>query len=68
MAMVNIQEIETAVTHLPEDKLIEFREWFEKFDAQQWDRQFEDDASSGKLDALADEALNSMTSKKCTEL
>lgn len=68
MAIVDIQEIETAVAHLPEEKLVEFREWFEKFDTKQWDRQFEEDASSGKLDALADEALKSMASKKCTEL
>ncbi len=68
MAMIDVQEIEVAVQDLPENKLVEFRAWFEEFDAEQWDRQFEEDANSGKLDALADEALMSMASQKCIEL
>jgi len=68
MALVDVLEIEDAIEHLSEEKLNEFREWFEKFDARQWDRQFEEDAGSGKLDALADEVLKSMASKKCTKL
>ncbi|MBA2244560.1 MAG: hypothetical protein H0W11_06365 [Gemmatimonadetes bacterium] len=35
----------------------EFRAWFLEFDAEAWDRQFEQDVAAGRLDALADEAL-----------
>lgn len=33
MIRANVQEIEYAVTHLPEQELDEFREWFEKYEA-----------------------------------
>jgi hypothetical protein len=38
-------------------ELAEFRRWFVEFDGNAWDRQIEQDASSGKLDQLAAEAL-----------
>ena len=31
-----------------------------KFDAAEWDTQFEQDVSAGRLDALADEALDDL--------
>lgn len=55
--MTTVQEIEKAVANLPKPDLDKFREWFDKFDAENWDRQFEKDALSGKLDKLADQAL-----------
>ena len=54
--MTTIHEIEKAVSNLSPEKLKEFRTWFEKFDAEIWDKKFEHDAASGKLDALANEA------------
>ena len=56
--MATIQEIEKAVLNLSPKKLARFREWFEKFDAQLWDKQFEEDAKSGKLDAIAEKAID----------
>jgi hypothetical protein len=53
----SVQELETAVRHLSVDELAEFRGWFARFDAAAWDAQLEADVSSGRLDALADEAL-----------
>ena len=55
---MTIQEIEQAITELSPNELARFREWFEEFDAQAWDEQFENDAKSGKLDQLADKAIN----------
>ena len=52
-----IQEIEQAVTGLSLEELARFREWFDEFDARQWDKQFEKDAQSGKLDRLANQAI-----------
>lgn len=55
--MSTIQEIERAVTELTPEERAEFREWFQEFDAAEWDRQFEADVTAGRLDALADEAI-----------
>lgn len=55
--MGNVKSIEKAVEALPAAELAEFRHWFAEFDAAAWDRQIEQDAASGKLDALAAEAL-----------
>lgn len=55
--MSTIQEIERAVTSLSSRELAEFRRWFLEFDAAAWDRQFDEDAAAGRLDALADEAI-----------
>ena len=56
MAMT-LEEIEQAVAQLSKDQLAEFRAWYEKFDAEAWDRQIEADVAAGKLDALADAAI-----------
>jgi len=66
--MTTAQEIEQAVAQLPEPELERFRSWFEEFDAGAWDRQFEKDAQSGKLDRLAEEALRDLQEGRCTEL
>ena len=55
--MGNVKSIAKAVESLPPSELAEFRRWFAEFDAAAWDRQIEQDAASGKLVALAAEAL-----------
>lgn len=55
--MSKLKEIEESISKLPQDDLAVLREWFEEFDAKKWDEQFENDAESGKLDALAREAV-----------
>ena len=55
--MTTIQEIETVVSSLPPKKLAEFRAWFEEFDAAAWDKQFEIDAASGKLNEIAEKGI-----------
>ncbi len=55
--MGNVKSIESAVESLPPMELAEFRRWFAEFDGNAWDRQIDQDASSGKLDQLAAEAL-----------
>jgi hypothetical protein len=66
--MTILQEIEIAVQKLPREKLAQFRRWFEEFDAQQWDAQLEKDVEAGKLDALADEAIEDLKEGRCTLL
>jgi hypothetical protein len=66
--MSKIKEIEKEVQGLKPDELEAFRKWFWEFDAEAWDRQFEKDALVGKLDSLAEAALKSFKSGKCSEI
>ncbi|MCA1602801.1 MAG: hypothetical protein LC776_14600 [Acidobacteria bacterium] len=66
--MSTVQEIEQAVSSLSTADLEQFREWFQRFDAEVWDRQFEQDAKSGKFDALADQAIDDFRSGRYKEL
>ena len=34
-----IEDIEMAITQLPQDQLRQFRAWYEKFDSDVWDEQ-----------------------------
>jgi hypothetical protein len=66
--MQNIEHIESAIKRLSPQELREFRAWYATFDASLWDEAMERDILSGKLDALADEALSDAASGRCTEL
>lgn len=55
---MSIEDLEKAVSKLPPDQLAKFRDWLEAFDAARFDRKTEHDLNTGKLDALADGALN----------
>ena len=66
--MTTIREIESAIERLPDDQLRELREWFESFDAEVWDKEFEQDAHSGKLDRLAQRALDALEQGRCKRL
>lgn len=55
--MLDVKAIESAVARLSADDLAAFRAWFAEFDAAQWDAQFEQDVSTGRLDALANETI-----------
>jgi hypothetical protein len=66
--MSNLQEIERSVSQLSVEELAAFRVWFAEFDAEIWDRQFEKDVKDGRLDALAEKALQHLRAGHCTEL
>jgi len=68
MAMRSIDEIKSAITHLPEKEYNSFVDWFQKFDEERWDKELEKDMSEGKLDNLTDEALNEFDAGKSSEL
>ena len=65
--MGDVKQIETAVQRLSDKELADFRSWFAKFDAAAWDRQLEDNAAAGRLDALATEALQDLDEGRCTD-
>ena len=65
---MRIEELEKAVSTLPPKELSEFSSWFENFLADQWDKRFEADVASGKLDHLAKRADKDFEAGRCTEL
>ena len=65
---MTITEIEQAITQLSPQDFSRLREWFEEFEAQQWDEQIERDAKSGKLDKIAEQALKDYRAGKAREL
>lgn len=66
--MTTAEDIEKAVEQLAPRELARFRAWFEAFDAERFDAAIERDARSGKLDALADEALAAHRSGRSRDL
>ena len=59
--MSTVQEIEAAIAKLNETELAEIRSWI-------WERDIERDAVSGKLDFVAEEALQEHRGGKTTRL
>jgi hypothetical protein len=66
--MNSVEKIEDQVRGLSPEELSTFRRWFAEFEAEIWDRQFESDVNAGKLDALAERALQDHTAGRSTEL
>ena len=57
---MNVHEIKQAILSLPKDNYAELTAWLDELcerDWEAWDRQIEADSKAGKLDFLADEAL-----------
>jgi hypothetical protein len=65
--MNSLEQIENAVRQLSAKDLAAFRAWFAELDAAAWDRQIEEDVAAGRLDALAEEALNDLREGRCTD-
>jgi hypothetical protein len=57
VTMSKVEELEQDVKELSRSELASFRDWFQAFLADEWDRQIEADAMAGKFDRLAAEAL-----------
>ena len=67
-SMNTVQAIEEAIRQLSPEDLAALRAWFVAFDAEQWDQQFEEDVAIGRLDALAQEAIQDLREGRCTDL
>lgn len=50
------------------EELAAFRDWYTRFDADEWDRRIEADALAGRFDALAERALADHRAGKSREL
>jgi hypothetical protein len=65
---MTVEDLEKAVSKLPPDDLARFRAWFEEFEATRFDRKIERDATSGRLDRLAEQALADYRQGRAREL
>lgn len=50
--MGTLPEIEAAIKQLPDSDIRQLATWLEEYLEQMWDRQIENDLTSGKLDRL----------------
>jgi hypothetical protein len=66
--MTTIDKLEREVQKLSREELAAFRNWFRKYDSEEWDRQIEQDAISGRLDSLADEAIREHQAGRTREI
>ena len=55
--MSTVAEIQEAITKLPEREQKALARWFAEIRADAWDAQIEQDIESGRLEHLAEEAL-----------
>jgi hypothetical protein len=55
--MTKLESLEAEIEKLSREELARFREWFLQRDADEWDRQIERDAASGKLDKLFENSV-----------
>ena len=55
--MSKVEEIQSAIVSLSPEEYARLRQWFAERDWEQWDQEIEEDAASGKLDFLIDEAV-----------
>ena len=63
-----IDKIISGVSSLSRDELAEFREWYEEFDAEVWDREFEEDVKTGRMDAFVEKEIADSRTGRYTEL
>jgi hypothetical protein len=55
--MTKVEKLENEIQQLNPDELAAFRDWFRRYDSDEWDKEIERDVSAGRLDKLAEEAV-----------
>lgn len=55
--MAKVDEIEAAISQLPREQFFRLHTWMKKLFEDRWDRQIREDVAAGRLDSLAEEAL-----------
>ena len=66
--MSRVESLEREIRALSTEEFAELRQRLAEFDAHAWDRQFEMDVNSGKLDALGEKALRAHAAGETTKL
>jgi len=65
---MTIEDLEKAVAKLPPAELARFRAWFDEFDAAHFGQKIERDAKAGKLNRLAEQAIEDLRKGRAREL
>ena len=65
---MSIKAIESAIARLSPEDLAQLFAWLDQHYADAWDRQIEQDARAGRLDALVDEARRDFDAGRCVTL
>jgi hypothetical protein len=68
LLQMSVEDLETAVSHLSAVEFARFREWFDEFAADQWDRQIEADMRAGRFDAAGKRADEDFEAGRCKPL
>lgn len=66
--MTTVADLQKAILGLSDSEYAELRNWFLYEDWERWDKEFEEDVKSGRLDALAAEALDFYTKGNVSSL
>jgi len=66
--MTKVEKLEKEIQKLSPDELAAFREWFQKFDSDDWDRQIKEDLEAGKLYKLSKEAVTAHKAGKAKQI
>lgn len=66
--MATVEEIQAEIESLPHGDYLRLLRWLHQKDWKEWDAELEADALSGKLDFLADEALDEKRAGKLRDL
>ena len=66
--MRKVEKLENEVQQLSPDELAAFRDWFRRYDSDEWDKEIERDVLAGKLDKLAEEAIAAHKAGKTREI
>jgi hypothetical protein len=56
--MSHLSEIEAAIERLPREDAFTLAEWLREHLDDEWDREFEADVASGRLDTIAERAID----------
>ena len=66
--MTKLEALEEEIKKLAPEELAQLREWLLEHEADEWDREIERDASSGKLDKLFEKSLADHRAGKSREI
>ena len=66
--MTALEQIESEIRKLSTEDFAKLRDWLLELDWQEWDRQIEEDAASGKLDKLFEKSLADHRAGKSHEI
>ena len=65
---MTIEDLENAVAKLPPDQFAKFRDWFDALDGARLDAKIERNATAGRLDNLAEQAIADFRQGRAREL